>query len=101
MAWRVRPAIPWRIIVRRTLQRPAESLVAVVALGLGIGFSISMVNILQGILMPPFSLVSPHRLVTIEVDRDQSSGPVDGSPGSGPDGIDPEELRTWQRETHT
>jgi putative ABC transport system permease protein len=79
----------WRLIPRRVWKRPGESLLAILALGLGIGVSTAMACILQGILARPLPASAAERLVTVT---------AEGVAEATPPGISPQELGAWRRE---
>jgi predicted permease len=82
-----RVATSWRLTLRRAWKRPVESLLAISALGLGIGISTAMACILQGVLAPPSPSSASDRLISIRVDGSGEPAVAD---------LSLEELRAWQ-----
>jgi putative ABC transport system permease protein len=91
MTGRSRTSLGWRII-SRAWKRPGEAVLAVSALGLGLGASTAMVCILQGILARPLSASAAERLITIR---------AEGGTETSLPGISPEELRAWRRDARS
>src|SRR5207237_8623368 len=71
-----------RFAIRKLLQRPGFTLVAVLTLGVGIGATTAVFSVINGVLLRPLPYPDPDRLVAVSnvfPDSGSSFGLVSGS----------------------
>ncbi len=85
---------PWRLLRKN----PATSVIAVVALGLGIGLTTSMFSLVYGVLLRPPPFADPGRLADLtSFDRDEGPSDLQSPEVSQHDFVDwQEQLRSFE-----